>query len=239
MIPILILIILCFQDQDDDMVFVNGNDTIPSFYIDKHELTLLKFQIFVKKTGYKTESEILDSGRVYNPYAKMVKGINWRHDIYGRSIPLQKYSKLPVTRLTIKDAQAYADWVGKRIPTKEEWLYAAKGGDKSKHFKYPGSDNAREIGWFDVNSRETLMPVGLKAPNELNLYDIGGNVTEMVLDSTGQGFYGLGGSFFTGKDFFELNSIHKGFYTSKEFFHSPALPFAGLRLVSNVKQDEH
>jgi hypothetical protein len=166
----------------------------------------------------------------------MVKGVNWRHDIYGKEIPVERYVELPVTRLSFKDAQAYAEWVGKRIPTKEEWLYAARGGIKSESFKYVGGNNARQVGWFDGNSRETLMPIGLKTPNELGIYDLGGNVTEMALEADSLGINGLGGAFFVDKDYFELEFIDNGFYTSNRFFNTPALPFAGIRLVSNIKK---
>jgi hypothetical protein len=220
----------------DKMVLVEGNDSIKSFYMDKYELTMAEFQLFVDKTGYRTASEVLDSGKVYNPISKMVKGVHWRHDIYGKEIPIERYKELPVTRLSIKDAQAYAKWVGKRIPTKEEWLYAARGGMKSRSFKYPGGNNAGQVGWFDGNSRETLMPIGQKKPNELGIYDLGGNVTEMALEANGKGVNGLGGAFFIGKDYFELEFIHNGFYTSDRFFNTPALPFAGLRLVSTIKK---
>ena len=223
------------QDNGGGMVLVEGNDSIESFYMDKYELTMGEFQQFVQKTGYKTVSEVLDSGRVYNPYSKMVKGVNWRHDHYGRKIPVERYAELPVTRLTLKDAKAYATWTGKRIPTKQEWLYAARGGVKSQSFKYPGDNNARQVGWFDGNSRETLMPIGQKIPNELGIYDLGGNVTEMALELDGSGVNGLGGAFFLGKDYFELQYIDKGFFTSKKFLNSPALPFAGVRLVANHK----
>lgn len=224
------------QNFNDKMVLIDGNDTIKPFYMDKYETTMAEFQLFVEKTGYKTVSEDLDSGKVYNPYAKMVKGVNWRHDIYGREISLERYDELPVTRLSLKDAKAYAEWVGKRIPTKEEWLYAARGGSKSESFKYPGGNNARQVGWFDGNSRETLMPIGQKIPNELGLYDMGGNVTEMALEPDGSGVNGLGGAFFLDKDYFEMEFIHNGFYTSKKFFDKSALPFAGIRLVSKEQK---
>lgn len=228
--------VLSSMEQDrGTMIFIEGNNEIKSFYMDKYELTMSEFQAFVEATGYKTVSEVLDSGKVYNPRVELVKGVNWRHNIYGQKIPIEMYHELPVTRLSFRDVQTYADWAGKRIPTKQEWLYAARGGLKSSSLKYPGSNSANQVGWFDGNSRETLMPIGQKKPNELGLYDIGGNVTEMVLEPDGSGVHGLGGAFFLGKDYFELSTIGNGFFTSKKFLNSPPLPFAGVRLVSNER----
>ncbi len=123
---------------DTSMVWVEGNGEIQSFYMDKYEVTMAEFQRFVAATGYKTSSEILDSGKVYNPYYRKVKGVNWRHDHRGNKIASDRYAVLPVTRISLRDAQAYAKWVGKRVPTKQEWLYAARGGIKSKSYRYLG-----------------------------------------------------------------------------------------------------
>lgn len=67
---------------------------------------------------------------------------------------------------------------GYRLPTLPEWEYAARGGKKSKGFKYSGSDNIGEVGWYDGNSRGHSHPVGQKKANELGLYDMSGNVGE-------------------------------------------------------------
>ena len=64
------------------------------------------------------------------------------------------------------------------LPSEEEWEYAARGGQKSNHYRYAGSNDLNEIAWYRANSGETTHPVGEKTPNELGLYDMCGNVWE-------------------------------------------------------------
>ena len=97
-------------------------------------------------------------------------------------------SNLPVERVSWFDCQEFIlklnRLTGKsfRLPTEAEWEYAARGGNKSKGYIYSGGNNVRNVAWFAENDDNTTHPVMTKAPNELGIYDMSGNVWEWCVD---------------------------------------------------------
>ena len=99
-----------------------------------------------------------------------------------------KGDNLPVEQVSWNDCQDFIrrlnSLTGKnfRLPTEAEWEFAARGGKKSKGYKYSGSDNLDEVAWYTNNSNGQTHPIGTKKPNELGIYDMSGNVLEWCGD---------------------------------------------------------
>ncbi len=101
----------------------------------------------------------------------------------------------PVEMVSWKDCQEFIRKLNARtglnfrLPTEAEWEYAARGGKKSRGYKYSGSNSLGNVAWCGGNSGSESHPVGRKSPNELGLYDMSGNVLEWCND-----WYGSYGS---------------------------------------------
>ena len=94
----------------------------------------------------------------------------------------------PVEKVSWDDCQTFIRKLNQltgenfRLPTEAEWEYAARGGNKSKGYKYSGSNNVGIVAWYDGNSGNTTHRVKTKQPNELGIYDMSGNVWEWCQD---------------------------------------------------------
>lgn len=95
---------------------------------------------------------------------------------------------LPVEYVSWNDVQEFIKKLNQqtgynfRLPTEAEWEYAARGGSKSKGYKYSGSNNIGDVAWYNDNSGGKTIQVGTKASNELGIYDMSGNVYEWCQD---------------------------------------------------------
>ena len=96
--------------------------------------------------------------------------------------------KLPVEQVDWNDCQTFIQKLNQltgmqfRLPTEAEWEFAARGGTLSQGYAYSGSNNVGDVAWCQENSEGTTHEVGTKAPNELKLYDMSGNVNEWCQD---------------------------------------------------------
>ncbi len=68
------------------------------------------------------------------------------------------------------------------LPTEAQWEYAARGGNRSKGYKYSGGNNIGSVAWYEGNSGPRTHQVATKLPNELGIYDMSGNVLEWCQD---------------------------------------------------------
>ena len=144
---------------------------LDSFYLDKYEVTNAQYLAFCNQTGSRLP------------------------EFWGmaefRSDP--EHPNHPVVGVSWKEAKAYAEWAGKRLPTEAEWEYAARGGLVGKTYPHgdeldPGVGNYWQ--WDVLRSTgEGLVPVGSYPPNRYGLYDMAGNVAEWVADAYGEDYY--------------------------------------------------
>ena len=106
------------------------------------------------------------------------------------------YPQRPVEYVSWNDCQEFItklnNLTGKnfRLPTEAEWEYAARGGNKSKGYKYSGSNTIDNVAWYTDNSSSQTHDVKTKQANELGIYDMSGNVYEWCQDWYGS--YGSG-----------------------------------------------
>ncbi|MBR0202601.1 MAG: SUMF1/EgtB/PvdO family nonheme iron enzyme [Bacteroidaceae bacterium] len=100
-----------------------------------------------------------------------------------------KGDNLPVEQVHWEDCQTFITKLNSltdskfRLPTEAEWEYAARGGNKSRGYKYSGSNSINDVAWYEETTNDTrTKPVATKVPNELGIYDMSGNVYEWCND---------------------------------------------------------
>lgn len=108
--------------------------------------------------------------------------------VMGKNPSNKKGDDLPVENVSWNDVQDFIRQLNQltgenfSLPTEAQWEYAARGGCKSKGYKYSGGNILGNVAWYADNSGSTPHPVGTRDPNELGLYDMSGNVWEWCYD---------------------------------------------------------
>lgn len=193
---------------------------VDGFWMDKSEVTNEQFEKFVRATGYITIAERaptreefpdappenLVAGSVvftapnhevslnnHFQWWNYVIGANWRHP-EGPESDIKGKEKYPVVQIAYPDAEAYAKWAGKRLPTEAEFEFAERGGFSGQ--PYAWGDELRPHGKWMANTYQGVFPVQDKGedgyrglapvaqfpPNGYGLYDMAGNVWEWCSD---------------------------------------------------------
>jgi formylglycine-generating enzyme required for sulfatase activity len=194
--------------------------TVDSFWIDRTPVTNREFRKFVNATGYVTVAEIPPDPKEYpGALPHMLKaaslvftpprhpvdlrnwsqwwcfkaGANWRRP-YGPRSSISGLEDHPVVHVAYRDAEAYAKWAGKDLPTEAEWEFAARGGLDGAEFAWgdeftPGGRRMANT-WQGTFPHQNLasdgygrtLPVTAFPPNGYGLYDMIGNVWEWTSD---------------------------------------------------------
>ena len=196
-------------------------ETVASFWIDEYPVTVAEYRRFVKATGYVTLAEdapdpasypdadpglLVPGSLVFHPTSgpvdlrdvrnwwAYVPGAQWRQP-EGRGSSLHGRVRHPVTHVAYADAEAYATWADKALPTEVEWEFAARGGLEQARFAW--GDEFAPTGKMMANTWqgefpwENLLqdgyagtsPVKSFPPNGYGLYDVTGNVWEWTADA--------------------------------------------------------
>ncbi|WP_375436118.1 formylglycine-generating enzyme family protein [uncultured Hymenobacter sp.] len=181
-------------DQEKPTVWVS----VKPFLMDQHEVTVGQFRAFVQATKYRTQAESFGNAGVFNDSTKewgLVPGANWQYP-YGPSASPAAADQ-PVAQVSWADAQAYAQWAGKRLPDEIEWEHAARNGTNSRAL-YPTGNSLQVNGKFVANTWNgrfpdddqatdgfhRAAPVGSFGTSPLGLADMSGNVWEWCANSS-------------------------------------------------------
>ena len=192
---------------------------VDPFWMDRHLVTNAEFRKFVEATGHVTAAEISPDPRDHpgtppetlhpgslvfvKPRHRVpindikhwwvfARGADWRHPC-GPQSSLDDLDDHPVVHVAYRDAEAYAAWVGKSLPTEAEWEFAARGGLEGAEFPWgndptPGRYMANywqgEFPWQNLGSDgfAGTSPVRAFPANGYGLYDMVGNAWEWTCD---------------------------------------------------------
>jgi formylglycine-generating enzyme len=194
--------------------------SVDGFWIDRHPVTNARFETFVVATNHVTFAEIPPDPRDYpgalpdmlyagslvfvkpngpvdrrnvGNWWQYMRGADWRHPQGPRS-SIHGKSDHPVVHVSFADAEAFARWEGKELPTEAEWEFAARGGLDGATYAWgdeffpqerPMANTWQgEFPWSNLvtDGYEGTSPVGVFPSNGYGLYDMIGNVWEWTTD---------------------------------------------------------
>ena len=130
---------------------------LKGYYIDKYEVTNIEYRDFVHVTGRRAP-------------------IHW----INQSFPA-RVGNHPVVNVSWEDAQAYAEWVGKRLPTEAEWERAARG-DRGKEYPWGNTSSTEYANFGEAQNKTTPVDQYSGGKSEYQVFDMCGNVGEWVHD---------------------------------------------------------
>ncbi len=194
-------------DAPENMVIIPGENGNESFYMDKYEVTNVQYKVFIDNNPqwHKDNALVSIVGDTYL--------WGWKGNMYPKG-----RGNHPVVAVSWFAAKAYAEWVGKDLPTQAQWEKAARGSLIDKKYPWGDADPHNRANFDRYTPKVSFkipptMKVGSYPPNEYGLYDIVGNVDEWCLDRLDvddihRRYHILrGGSWFKSAEEFQISTI--------------------------------